>query len=85
MIHADQDYVYDFKNNVAVVPHATEFAQIDDPSALHFENYYTPMPVGRIACMRSRNGYLLIKRTAGEPRGVHALDFDYEARGSTTL
>ncbi|OPX07364.1 deaminase [Mycobacterium sp. AT1] len=85
VIHADQGYVYDHKNNVAVVPHATEFAQIDDPSALHFENYYTPMPTGRIACMRSPNGYLLIKRTEGEPRGVNALDFDYEVRGSTTL
>ena len=86
-IHADHGYVYDYTNNVAIVPHATEFAQIDDPSTLDFGKYFTPIRVGQIACLRGRTGYLLLKKieAADEPRGPTTLDFEYEVRGSMTL
>jgi hypothetical protein len=74
--------LYGNRYNVARTFGATEFSQIDDPSALDCEDYHTGiLGVGHIACLRSENGYLLVKRIEGEP-GSHAMAFEYEARGS---
>ena len=77
-------WVYDYNHNVAPGRHATEFSQIDDPSALDFGNYYTSVYAGQIACLRSENGYLLIKRTRLEPgTPTSVAEFEWEARGPT--
>jgi pyrimidine deaminase RibD-like protein len=76
-------WVYDHNNKIALVRFATEFSQIDDPGALEFKNYYTSVYPGQIACLRSQNGFLLIKRTRLEPGTPgNVAEFEFEARGS---
>jgi pyrimidine deaminase RibD-like protein len=49
-------YVYDHRYKVAHARFATNFAQIDDPGALDFSNYYAAVAIGQIACVRSPTG-----------------------------
>ena len=73
-------FVYDY--DYALAHHATEFSQIDDPSALDFGIYHRMAGVGQVACLRGLNGYLLIKRVVAEPSGPSIRDVEFEARGS---
>ena len=76
-------WVYDHRNKVALARNATDFAQIDDAGALQLRNYYTSVYPGQIACLRSHNGYLLIRRTRLEPGTPgNVAEFEFEARGS---
>src|ERR1700730_16546030 len=54
-------YLYDETNKVGHPRFATEFDQIDDPGALEFSARYVTLAVGEIACLRSPQGYLLLK------------------------
>lgn len=78
-------WVYEYGNNngIALARFATDFSQIDDPGALEFRRYTSVYP-GQIACLKNRNGYLLIKRTRLEPGTPgNVAEFEFEARGST--
>jgi pyrimidine deaminase RibD-like protein len=75
-------YVIDHGHHVALARFATEFAQIDDPGALDFANYYASVSIGQIACIRTPTGYLLIQITAVDDRGGRSeVEFRYEVRG----
>jgi pyrimidine deaminase RibD-like protein len=75
-------YVYDYNHNVALARFASDFAQVDDPGALDFANYYTPVLVGQMACIRTSNGYLLIQIISVDVTGGRReVTFRYEVRG----
>jgi len=54
-------YPIDSQFNVAQARYATEFSQIDDPSALDFDSYTYLLRVGQIGVFRNQEGYALIR------------------------
>jgi diaminohydroxyphosphoribosylaminopyrimidine deaminase/5-amino-6-(5-phosphoribosylamino)uracil reductase len=63
-------YALDYKHNVALAKHAKGFEDIDDPSALAFDNYTVAVSEGEIVVFRDgRRGYLLV-----QVLDVHAQD-----------
>lgn len=74
-------------DGIALARGASGFDQIDDPRALHWDNYFEPVNVGEIVVFRAGDAYLLVKVTdvvAGPSRSEdhYQLDFDYELRTS---
>jgi len=54
-------YPIDSQFNVAQTRYATEFSQIDDPSALDFDSYTCLLRVGQVGVFRNQEGYALIR------------------------
>ena len=59
---ADSIYALNYAHNVALAKHAQRFEDIDDPSALAFDNYTVAVREGEIVVFRDgRRGYLLVE------------------------
>lgn len=54
-------YAYSAGKQVAHARYAKEFAEIDDPGALHYESHPESIELGGIAVFRGPNGFLLAK------------------------
>jgi pyrimidine deaminase RibD-like protein len=55
---------------VALARYAAEFAEIDDPAALHFTRHFEPVEIGEIVAFKGTPGFLLAKvvEVHGGPR-----------------
>lgn len=73
-------WLIDNGNNVAEVRFGRDFDEIDDPGALHFGgSHYASLGVGKMSCLRTENGYLLLKNVSR--RGPNVIDLLYQVRG----
>lgn len=73
-------WLIDNGRHVAAVRYGAEFDEIDDPGALKFgHSHYAALGPGQMACLRSVNGYLLIKNVSS--REPNVVDLLYQVRG----
>ncbi len=73
-------WLIDNSHNVAEVRYGLDFDEIDDPGTLVFGgSHYAALGPHQMACLRSQNGYLLLKNVSS--RGSNVIDLLYQVRG----
>lgn len=73
-------WLINHERNVAAVRFGRSFDEIDDPGALNFgHSHYAMLGPGDMACLRSENGFLLVKNVSSGTTNV--VELLYQVRG----